>query len=194
METKIEKIRIGEKLAYGGGDLASNLVLVLTSTYITFFYTDALGLNVGIIGTLMLVSRLFDGLSDILMGFIIDKTKSKFGKARPWLLWMAIPFGLATVAVMCVPASWGDFAKYAYVFISYNLITTVLYTAINIPYGAMTALMTRDQAQRQSINVYRMVMAQIVVQQPVERMFERLLFPAAVIVFVDVQRQPRYGL
>lgn len=157
----IEKIRTGEKFAYGCGDLASNLVLVLTSTYITFFYTDALGLNVGIIGSIVLLSRVFDGFTDILMGFIMDKTRSRHGKARAWMLWLAVPFGIATALMMCVPAGWSDTAKYIYVFISYNVTTTFLYTAINIPYGSLNSLMSRDQHERESINVWRMTMAQL---------------------------------
>lgn len=159
-ELKVEKISISEKIAYGGGDLASNLILVLAGTYVTFFYTDTLGLNAGIVGMIMMVSRLFDGISDIVMGFIVDKTKSKHGKARPWLLWLALPIAISLVLMFAVP-NLGDTGKYIYVAITYNLVTTVLYTAINIPYGAMTALMTRDQDQRMSINVFRMLMAQI---------------------------------
>lgn len=155
-----EEIGLGEKLAYGCGDLASNLVMVLTGTYITFFYTDALGLNVGIVGSLILISRFFDGVSDIFMGFIMDKTKSKHGKARAWMLWLAVPFGVCTAMLTMVPQM-GDFGKYVYVFVSYNVVTTFLYTAINIPYGALNSLMTRDQAQRETINVFRMTMAQI---------------------------------
>ena len=155
-----EKIGVREKLAYGCGDLASNLVMVLTGTYISFFYTDALGLNVGIVGTLILISRFFDGFTDIIMGFIMDKTKSKHGKARAWMLWLAIPFGVCTALLTMVP-NLGNVGKYIYVFISYNVVNTFLYTAINIPYGALNSLMTRDQTQRESINVFRMTMAQI---------------------------------
>lgn len=161
LQTANEKITVGEKFAYGCGDLASNLVLVLSSTYIAFFYTDALGLNIGIIGAIMLVSRVFDGVTDVLMGFIMDKTKSRHGKARAWMLWLAVPFGLATVLMMCVPMGWGDAGKYIFVFLTYNLTTTFLYTAINIPYGALNALMTRDQHERESINIWRMALAQI---------------------------------
>lgn len=156
----LEKISIFEKVAYGGGDLASNFILVLSSTFVTFFYTDALGLNPAIIGTIMMVSRCFDGISDIIMGFVMDHTKSKHGKARPWLLWLAIPIAISLVLMFSVP-NLGDFGKYVYVAISYNLVTTFLYTAINIPYGALTSLMTRDQDQRMVINIFRMTMAQI---------------------------------
>lgn len=153
-------VSLFEKIAYGGGDLASNLILVLTGTYATFFYTDALGLNPAIIGAIMLFSRFADGVSDILMGYVMDKTKSKHGKARPWLLWLAAPIGIATVLMFVVP-NMGDTGKYIYVAITYNLVTTFLYTMINIPYGALTSLMTRDQDERMVINVFRMFMAQV---------------------------------
>lgn len=155
-----EKIGVGEKIAYGGGDLASNLILVLTSTFVTFFYTDALGLNPAIIGTIMMLSRVFDGFTDIFMGFVMDQVKSKHGKARCWLLWLAIPIALAMVLVFLVP-NIGETGKYIYVAITYNLVTTFLYTMINIPYGALTSLMTRDQDQRTVINIFRMFMAQV---------------------------------
>jgi len=155
-----ETIGLFEKIAYGGGDLASNLILVLTSTFVTFFYTDALGLNSVIIVTIMLFSRIGDGFTDVIMGYIVDKTKTKYGKARPWLLWLAIPIGIATILMFLVP-NIGIVGKYVYVAITYNLVTTFLYTMINIPYGAITALMTRDQDQRMVINIFRMFMAQM---------------------------------
>ena len=160
METhKTEKVSLLEKIAYGSGDLASNLILVLTTTYVTFFYTDALGLSPAIIGTILMLSRFMDGFTDIFMGFIMDKTKSKHGKARAWLHWGAIPIGVATVLMFLVPNT-GTVGKYIYVAITYNLVTTFLYTMINIPYGALTSLMTRDQDERMIINAFRMFMAQ----------------------------------
>ena len=158
--SKAEKISILEKIAYGGGDLASNLVLVITTTFVTFFYTDALGLNAAIIGTILMLSRFADGITDIIMGYVVDKTKSKHGKARPWVLWLGAPIGIATVLVFLVP-NVGMVGKYVYVAITYNLVTTFLYTMINIPYGALTSLMSRDQDERMSINVFRMFMAQV---------------------------------
>lgn len=154
------KISFLEKLAYGSGDLASNLVLVLTTTYATFFYTDALGLNPGIIGGILLASKLLDGTSDILMGFVMDRVHSKHGKARSWILWLAIPIGIATVMMFAVP-NLGTIGKYIYVAITYNLVSTFFYTMINVPYGTLNSLMTRDQDERMVINVFRMFMAQI---------------------------------
>lgn len=159
---KLQTERIGllEKLAYGSGDLASNLIMVLTTTYATFFYTDTLGLNPAIIGSILLFSKLLDGVSDILMGFVMDKVRSRHGKARAWLLWLAIPIGIATVMMFAVP-NLGNIGKYIYVAITYNLVSTFLYTMINIPYGALNSLITRDQDQRMVINIFRMFMAQV---------------------------------
>ena len=154
-----EKISTKEKISYGCGDLASNLILVLTSTFVAYFYTDALGLNAAIIGSIMMFSRFADGVTDMLMGYVMDRVKTKYGKARPWLLWLAIPIAVACVLVFLVPNT-GTVGKYIYVTITYNLVTTFLYTMINIPYGALTSLMSRDQGQRTVINVFRMFMAQ----------------------------------
>lgn len=158
--SKTEKISTLEKIAYGGGDLASNLVLVITTTFVAFFYTDALGLNPIIIGMITMFSRFADGITDVIMGYVMDKTKSKHGKARPWLLWLGGPIAIATVLVFLVP-NIGEVGKYVYVAITYNLVTTFLYTMINIPYGALTSLMSRDQDQRMVINIFRMFMAQV---------------------------------
>ena len=155
-----EKISTKEKVSYGCGDLASNLILVLTSTFVAYFYTDALGLNAAIIGSIMMFSRFADGVTDMLMGYVMDRVKTKYGKARPWLLWLAIPIAVACVLVFLVPNT-GTVGKYVYVTITYNLVTTFLYTMINIPYGALTSLMSRDQGQRTVINVFRMFMAQV---------------------------------
>ncbi len=159
-DSHVEKIGLLEKVSYGCGDLASNLILVITSTFVAYFYTDALGLNAGVIGTIMMVSRFCDGFTDMIMGYVMDQVKSKWGKARPWLLWCAIPIAVATVLIFLVP-NIGTVGKYVFVTITYNLVTTFLYTMINIPYGALTSLMSRDQGQRTVINVFRMFMAQV---------------------------------
>jgi len=164
VQTKIvdhtQNISFGEKFGYGLGDLASNLVFAAMGTFMTFFYTDVAGMGAAVIGTIMLISRILDGISDITMGIIMDRTKSKYGKARPWLLWMAVPFGICAALLFTVP-NFGPTGKIIYVFITYNLMSTVIYTAINIPYGAMNSLMTQDQFQRSVINIFRMVMAMI---------------------------------
>lgn len=157
----VEKISLGEKISYGCGDLASNLILALTSTLITYFYSNVAGIAVGTVGTIMLVSRIFDGFTDIGMGIIVDKVNSKHGKARSWLLWLAVPFSLSAILLIAIPAGLPVNAKVVYAFITYNLASTILYTAINIPYGLLNSLMTRDQYQRSVINIFRMTMAQV---------------------------------
>ena len=150
-------ISIREKLAYSLGDMASNVVWSAAGAFLTYYYTNVVGLAAAAAGTIMLVSRIFDGLSDIIMGGIIDKTKSKFGKARPWLLWMSGPFALAAFLLFAVPREWGETAKVVYAFITYNLMSTVVYTAINLPYGVMNAMMTNNVRDRTHLNIFRMM-------------------------------------
>lgn len=155
-----QKISLGEKFGYGIGDLASNLVFSAIGTFMTFFYTDVAGITAAAIGTMMLISRIFDGGSDIAMGFIIDRTKSKHGKARPWILRMAVPFGVTAVLLFSVP-DFSPTGKIIYAFITYNLMSTIIYTAINVPYGVMNSLITQDQYQRSVLNIFRMVLAMV---------------------------------
>lgn len=111
------------------------------------------------VGTIMMVSRIFDGISDIIMGVIVDRTKSRFGKARPWLLRMCIPFAVSGVLLFSVPTSWAATPKLVYVFITYNLVSTVIYTAINVPYSALNALMTQDPYERSVLSIFRNLLA-----------------------------------
>lgn len=153
-----QKISFGEKLGYGVGDLASNLVFAAIGSFMAFFYTDIAGIPAAAIGTMMFISRIFDGGSDIGMGFIIDRTKSRYGKARPWILRMALPFGFTAVLLFSTP-NFSATGKLIYAFITYNLMSTIIYTAINVPYGAMNSLITQDQFQRSELNIFRMVLA-----------------------------------
>ncbi|ACA55900.1 MFS transporter [Clostridium botulinum] len=149
-----EIINFSEKLGYGLGDFACNLVWNSLSMFILYFYTDVMGMKAAIISTLMLVVRIIAGLMDIASGIVVDKTKTKYGKARPWILWMAIPFGISTILLFSIP-NIGESGKLAYVVITYVLLN-VIYTAINIPYGVLNSLMTQDQNERSEINIYRM--------------------------------------
>ena len=97
----------------------------------------------------MMVSRFFDGISDIIMGVIVDRTKSRSGKARPWLLRMCIPFAISGILFFSVPVSWSSAPKLVYVFITYNLVSTVIYTAINVPYSAPVSYTHLDVYKRQ---------------------------------------------
>lgn len=153
------KIGFTEKIGYGLGDLATNFAWASMSMFIVYFYTDIVGVSAGIIGTIILLSRFLDGVSDIAMGGIIDKTNSKHGKARPWILWLTIPFVVVMVLLFTVPDI-GDIGKIIYIAITYNLVI-LLYTGVVIPYGTLNTLMTPDQNERGVLNVYRMFFATI---------------------------------
>ncbi|WP_246629291.1 MFS transporter [Mesobacillus maritimus] len=154
-----EKVKLSERVGYGLGDLASNFIWQAMSIFIVYFYTDVIGIAAGIVGSIMLFSRVFDGVTDVLMGYIIDKTKSKHGKARPWLLWLAVPFAVSAVLLFAVPdvsTAW----QVVYIAVTYNLVCLV-YTGLNVPYGTLNSLITQDQYQRSILNVFRMGLALI---------------------------------
>lgn len=129
------------------------------SSFLLFYYTDYVHVSAGVIGTIMLLSRVFDGITDLIMGIIVDRTKSRFGKCRPWILRMAIPFALAGSLLFTVPSGLGNTAKLAYIFITYNLVSSVIYTAINVPYATLNSLITQDQYERSVLSIFRMILA-----------------------------------
>lgn len=147
------------KIGYGAGDIAGNVIYAFISTFIMIYLTDTAGLNAGIVGTLMMVSKFFDGFTDVIFGALIDKTKTKMGKARPWMLWPYIGNGVMLVALFAVPMEFGDVAKYAYFFICYTLLNAVFYTANNIAYSALTALITRNGNERVQMGSIRFIFA-----------------------------------
>lgn len=146
----------GERLAYGFGDVASNLVFIAVASFLTFFYTDVVGIDAGTVGTIFLVSRLIAAVSDFAIGIAMEKRSRRGGKALPWLKWFAVPFGLS-VALMFSAPDLGDTGKIVYAFITFNLCASVIYSAINIPYGVLATLMTKDQHGRALLNTFRMV-------------------------------------
>ena len=147
------------KIGYGSGDIAGNVVYAFLSTFMMIYLTDTAGLNAGIVGTLMMVSKIFDGFTDIIFGSLIDKTKSRLGKARPWMLYPYIGCSFMLIAIFAVPIGWGDVAKYAYFFITYTLLNGVFYTANNIAYSALTALITRNGNERVQMGSIRFIFA-----------------------------------
>ena len=154
------RIGVTEKLAYGTGDVACNVVFALTTSLLLYFYTNVVHMDVLVVGMILTVSRLFDGASDILIGLLIDRTRSRHGKARAWILWMMVPYGVSAVLLFTVPPA-SPWVRAVYVFVTYNLCTTVVYTALNLPYATLATLMTRDTDQRASVNLYRTAMSAI---------------------------------
>jgi len=156
---KLTAKKIIERFSYGCGDFGCNIIYTAMSAFLMFYYSDYAGVDTLAVGSIMLVSRVFDGVSDIIMGIIVDRTKSRFGKARPWLLRMCIPFAVSGILLFSVPAGMSDATKLVYVFITYNLTSTVIYTAINVPYSSLNALMTQDPYERSVLSIFRNVLA-----------------------------------
>ncbi len=148
-------LSVREKIAYGLGDTASNIVFQTVITFIAFFYTDIYGLSPAIVGVLLLSVRIFDAVTDPLMGVLTDRTQTKHGKFRPYILWLALPFGVITVATFTTP-DFSENGKIIYAFVTYALLMAV-YTAINIPYSALGGVLTDKPEERVSVQSYRFV-------------------------------------
>ena len=147
------------KVGYGSGDVAGNVVYVFLSTFVMIYLTNTVGLNAGIVGTLIALSKLFDGVTDIFFGSMIDKTKSRMGKARPWMLYGYVGCAVTLIGVFAIPESMGQTAQYAWFFIAYSLLNAVFYTANNIAYFALTALITKNSRKRVEMGSYRFIFA-----------------------------------
>ena len=147
------------KIGYGSGDIAGNVVYALLSAFVMIFLTDTVGMNAGIVGTLIAVSKLFDGVSDIFFGSLIDKTHTRMGKARPWMLYGYFGCAVCLVAIFCIPADIGATAQYAWFFIAYTLLNAGFYTANNIAYSALTALITKNNHERVQMGSIRFMFA-----------------------------------
>lgn len=150
-----DRVSLREKIAYALGDASANIAWRGICTFLFIVYTDVFGLDPLAVGTLMLVIRLSDGISDVAMGIVGDMTKSKYGKFRPWILWTAIPLAVVLSLTFTCPPGLGATGKLVYAYVTYFLFTLV-YTANNIPYGALMAVMSSDDRERASIGSFRM--------------------------------------
>lgn len=148
------KISLKEKIGYALGDGAANIAWRGVATFLFIYYTDVLGLSPVVVGVLMLVARFSDGIADIIMGVVADRTTSKYGKFRPWILWSAIPLGVI-LALLFTNPDFGSSGKLLYAYITY-IFFTLIYTVNNIPYGALMAVMTGDDKERTSLGSFRM--------------------------------------
>ncbi|CAD2225926.1 Inner membrane symporter [Pseudoalteromonas sp. 3J6] len=144
-----------EKVAYGLGDTASNIIFQTVMLFLTFFYTDIFGVSPAVVGTLFLVVRVIDAVTDPIMGALTDATHTKYGSYRPYLLWLAIPFAVISVITFTTPEM-DDANKIIYAFVTYTLLMLV-YTAINIPYSALGGVLSSNPNERVSIQSYRFV-------------------------------------
>lgn len=163
METKMKEndnceLSMKERLGYGVGDFASNMMYAPLHSFVNYFFTDIAGIGAGIVGTIMLLSRLLDGVSDLIVGVLMEKIKSKHGKAKPWLLWWCAPYAISLVLLFTAP-EFSMTGKIIYAFLVYNLAATVTFTAINLPFGSLAAMMTRNQKERGYLNISKMFFA-----------------------------------
>jgi GPH family glycoside/pentoside/hexuronide:cation symporter len=153
------KLSFTEKFGYGLGDTASNFVWALMMNFIMFYYTDIFGITAAAAGTMLLFARSTDGVVDFFIGAMADRTKSKWGRFRPYLVWLCVPLAVVFVLVFTTP-DLSPAGKLVWAWVTYNLLM-LLYSTINIPYGALSGVMTDDPLERTSLNSYRMSLAQI---------------------------------
>jgi len=154
---KNQSITLRDKVGYGFGDMASSMFWKIFGMYLAFFYTDVFGISAAAAGTMFLVTRVFDAVTDPVVGIIADRTKSRWGKYRPYLLWVAIPFAVMGAITFYTP----DFAatgKLIYAYITY-IMMMLIYSVINIPYASLLGVMSSDPQERNTLSSYRMSFA-----------------------------------
>lgn len=149
---------LSEKIGYGFGDMSSSMFWKIFSYYLPFFYSNIFGLSLAHAGTLILVTKLYDAVSDPVMGLIADRTNTRWGKYRPYLLWIAVPFALAGILAFFTPQTDNYTFKHIYAYVTYILMMTV-YTAINVPYGAMLGVVSDDAREKSMFSSFRMFFA-----------------------------------
>jgi GPH family glycoside/pentoside/hexuronide:cation symporter len=159
MNQSTGKLSVGEKVGYAVGDAAANLIFQTLLVFQMAFYTDTFGLSAAAVGTLLLVVRMWDAITDPIMGVIADRTSTRWGKFRPWILWSAVPFGIMGCLAFTTP-DLGYTGKLIYAYVTYGVLMLV-YTINNLPYSALSGVMTGDVAERTSLSTYRFVFAML---------------------------------
>lgn len=157
--TEKKYLKFYQKMAYGAGDLASNCSYGLVSSFLLLYLTSIMGMNSAVIGTLMLISKCLDGVTDVFFGNLIDRTHSKMGKARPWMLYAQIGVSVCLALLFSIPAGMGKTAQYAYFFVFYTCLNAIFYTANGIAYSSLTALITRNPNERVQLGSFRFMFA-----------------------------------
>lgn len=152
-------IKLQEKIGYGLGDMASSMFWKLFGSYLMIFYTDVFGMPAAVVGTMFLVTRIWDSAFDPIAGVIADRTQSRWGKFRPYLLYLAIPFALIGILTFMTP-NLSDTGKIVYAYITYSLMMMV-YSAINVPYASLLGVISPESKDRNTLSTYRMTFAYI---------------------------------
>ena len=157
MISQTDKVPILEKMSYGMGDMASNLFYQTFSMFLLYFYTDVFGISAAAAGTMFLVVRMLDTFYDPIVGMMADRTKSKYGKFRPWILYTVVPFGVIGFLTFYTPEL-ATSAKLVYAYVTYTAMMFI-YSTINVPYGALMAVMTPNSLERTSLSAFRSISA-----------------------------------
>lgn len=152
-----DKVSLKEKIGYGLGDAASSIFWKLFGMYLLFFYTDVFGIDAAVAGTMFLITRIWDSLFDPVVGVVSDRTESRWGKFRPYLLWVAIPFGIMGVLTFTTP-DLSPSGKIIYAYVTYSLMMMV-YSLINVPYASLLGVISSDPKERTALSSFRMVFA-----------------------------------
>lgn len=152
-------VKLGEKIGYGLGDMSASMFWKLFGAYLMIFYTDVFGLSAAVVGTMFLVTRVWDSVFDPIVGVVADRTDTRWGKFRPYLLWLSIPFGGMAILTFYTPAL-GDTGKIVYAFITYSLMMMV-YSGINVPYASLLGVMSPNLQDRNVLSTFRMMFAYI---------------------------------
>ena len=152
-------IRLREKIGYGMGDMSSSMFWKIFGAYLMIFYTDVFGLPAAVVGTMFAVTRVWDSVFDPFVGVVADRTTTRMGKFRPYLLWLAIPFALIGVLTFVTP-SFGMQGKIVYAYFTYTLMMMV-YSAINVPYASLLGVISPDPGDRNVLATFRMVFAYV---------------------------------
>ena len=152
-----DAVSVGEKIGYGLGDTASNLYWKMFEFFQLYFYTDVFGITPAAAGVMFFATKIFDAVNDPLIGLIADRTRTAWGRFRPYLLWMAVPFAITGIFTFYTP-DLSPNGKLIYAYVTYTLVF-VAYTAINIPYGALMGVISADPIERTSVSTFRFVLA-----------------------------------
>lgn len=152
-------IKLTEKIGYGFGDMASSMFWKLFGAYLMIFYTDVFGLPAAVVGTMFLITRIWDSAFDPIVGVVADRTHSRWGKFRPYLLWLAVPFGIIGILTFVTP-DWNPTGKLIYAYVTYSLMM-MIYSAINVPYASLLGVMSPNPKERNTLSTYRMTFAYI---------------------------------
>ncbi|MDO4514489.1 MAG: MFS transporter, partial [Lachnospiraceae bacterium] len=151
-------VSMKEKAAYFIGECGScGMFYYLTITLSTYFFTDVMNVSATTLGMVIIITRVLDLFSDLIVGSLVDRTQTRWGKARPWVIGATFPYAIGMVLLYCLPANWSAGYQIAYIVITYNLAVTICYTAENIPWGSLPALMTNDKVERSQLHSVRML-------------------------------------